>query len=172
MTIQSTLAYQPLPRPLQPCELNSVDQCDYQSSPPSTPIWVITSMSSAPTPASASICHVHTRYICPLLLDLEENAMIRMPFIANFDPPRKHRSPTIASPGTYSHSRPRHFGLSAVRRTLHMHICTICQYPSSGPGTELTNPFGWPVNLSHKIVTRFIVPHAWKCACISSGVAP
>ncbi len=35
-----------------------------------------------------------------------------------------------------------------------------------------TDPFGCPVNLSHSIVTRLIVPHAWKCACISSGVAP
>ena len=33
-------------------------------------------------------------------------------------------------------------------------------------------PFGWPVNLSHKIVTRFMVPQDWKCACNSSGVAP
>lgn len=26
------------------------------------------------------------------------------------------------------------------------------------------HPLGWPVNLSQRIVTRLIVPHAWKCA--------
>ena len=35
-----------------------------------------------------------------------------------------------------------------------------------------TYPFGWPVNLSHNIVTRFMVPHDWKWAWISSGEAP
>lgn len=25
-------------------------------------------------------------------------------------------------------------------------------------------PFGWPVNLSQRIVTLLIVPQAWKCA--------
>ena len=32
-------------------------------------------------------------------------------------------------------------------------------------------PFGLPVNLSHRIVTRLIVPHDAKWACNSSGVA-
>lgn len=34
-----------------------------------------------------------------------------------------------------------------------------------------THPLGWPVNLSSRIVTRFIEPQLWKCAWISSGEA-
>jgi hypothetical protein len=35
-----------------------------------------------------------------------------------------------------------------------------------------TYPLGWPVNLSQRMVMRLMVPHAWKCDCSSSGVAP
>jgi hypothetical protein len=33
-------------------------------------------------------------------------------------------------------------------------------------------PLGWPVNLSHRMVIRFIVPHEAKWAWISSAVLP
>lgn len=35
-----------------------------------------------------------------------------------------------------------------------------------------TNPLGWPVNLSSKIVTLLMLPAVWKWPCISSGLAP
>jgi hypothetical protein len=35
-----------------------------------------------------------------------------------------------------------------------------------------TYPLGCPVNLSQRMVMRLMVPHAWKCDCSSSGVAP
>lgn len=33
------------------------------------------------------------------------------------------------------------------------------------------NPFGWPSNLLHNMVTRFIEPHPWKWVSNSSAVA-
>ena len=35
-----------------------------------------------------------------------------------------------------------------------------------------TNPFGWPLYLSQRIVTLLIDPQPWKCASNSSAVAP
>jgi hypothetical protein len=37
---------------------------------------------------------------------------------------------------------------------------------------KATDPLGCPVNLSSRMVTRFMEPHSWKCAWISSGDAP
>ena len=51
----------------------------------------------------------------------------------------------------------------------------VCNYEESTgkecQGNLVEYPFGWPVNLSQRMVMRLMVPHAWKWAWISSAVA-
>lgn len=49
-------------------------------------------------------------------------------------------------------------------------IASLSHHPRHRP--RHTHPFGCPVNLSHKIVTRLMLPQDEKCCWISSGVAP
>ena len=51
-------------------------------------------------------------------------------------------------------------------------LIPLNEFPVSFVGSYFTYPLGWPVNLSHRIVTRFMDPQPWKWASSSSAVDP
>lgn len=54
------------------------------------------------------------------------------------------------------------------------YLATVCRCNKYGKSKQYDGspyPFGWPVNLSSRMVTRLIEPQLWKCAWMSSGEA-
>lgn len=125
--------------------------------------------SIASTSASPSSSPVESWNICPLRGDLSS---------------RCHERCESHSERVQPHtliSRPRNNELSIAKaasmnsdsaNSTYAYLFKQFESGDSVENCHQTHPLGWPVNLSQSIVTRLMVPQAWKCPCISSGVAP